>query len=81
MATGRKKLQDFFVDAKVPRAKRAEALVLEVGGEVAWVVGHRQDNRFATTESSERVVEVRVVKLGSSDPALPAVGVQHGPVG
>jgi len=40
--TGSKKLQDFFVDEKVPRRRRACAAVVTDGdGRIVWVVGHR----------------------------------------
>jgi len=38
---GQKKLQDFFVDAKVPRRQRARIPLLLAGGRIAWVVGQR----------------------------------------
>ena len=38
---GRKKLQDLFVDSKVPRHWRDRIPLLECDGEIAWVVGHR----------------------------------------
>ena len=58
---GRRKLQDFFVDRKVPRPERARALVLLAGSEVAWVVGHRLDERFrARPEEAGAVISVRV---------------------
>jgi tRNA(Ile)-lysidine synthase len=46
--SGEKKLQDFFVDAKVPRQERARVPLLLVGGRIAWVVGQRvaEDFRF-----------------------------------
>lgn len=39
--TGRKKLQDLFVDSKVPRHWRDRIPLLECFGEIAWVVGYR----------------------------------------
>ena len=57
---GRKKLQDLFVDEKVPRDARPRALVLEAGGHVAWVVGLRIDRRFAATEETREALELRV---------------------
>jgi tRNA(Ile)-lysidine synthase len=38
---GQKKLQDFFVDAKIPRTGRGRVPLLLAGGRIAWVVGHR----------------------------------------
>jgi tRNA(Ile)-lysidine synthase len=43
---GRKKLQDFFVDAKVPRHQRGWLPLLLSGGRIAWVVGHRIAEEF-----------------------------------
>lgn len=59
-APGRRKLQDFLVDAKVPREDRARILVLESGGEIAWVMGMRIDERFKVRDSTTRVAELRL---------------------
>jgi tRNA(Ile)-lysidine synthase len=46
--SGEKKLQDFFVDTKVPRQERTRIPLLVAGGRIAWVVGRRiaEDFRF-----------------------------------
>jgi tRNA(Ile)-lysidine synthase len=43
---GQKKLQDFFVDAKVPRRERARIPLLLARGRIAWVVGQRIAEEF-----------------------------------
>jgi len=43
---GQKKLQDFFVDAKVPRRERARIPLLLALGRIAWVVGQRIAEEF-----------------------------------
>ena len=43
---GRKKLQDFFGDAKVPREARARVPLVLSGGRIAWVVGYRIAEEF-----------------------------------
>lgn len=43
---GEKKLQDFFVDAKVPREERGRIPLLLAGGRIAWVVGQRIAEEF-----------------------------------
>jgi tRNA(Ile)-lysidine synthase len=54
-----KKLQDFFVDARVPRAQRdAVPLVLGKPG-IVWVVGHRIDGRARVTEATHRLLRIR----------------------
>ncbi len=59
-APGRRKLQDFLVDAKVPREERARVLVLESGGEIAWVMGMRIDERFKLRDTTTCVAEFRL---------------------
>jgi tRNA(Ile)-lysidine synthase len=46
--SGEKKLQDFFVDSKLPRQERARIPLLVTGGRIAWVIGRRiaEDFRF-----------------------------------
>lgn len=55
-----KKLQDFFTDRKVPRHRR-EALPLLVAPEgILWVVGMRQDERFAVRRGTANCLVVSV---------------------
>ena len=63
---GRKKLQDFFVDAKVPRDQRGSVPLLVSGGQIAWVVGFRVDERFKVTDSTRRILRVRAATTGAS---------------
>jgi tRNA(Ile)-lysidine synthase len=61
---GEKKLQDFFVDARVPRSERdAVPLVCGEPG-IVWVVGHRIDERARVTESTRRVLRLRFRRGG-----------------
>ncbi len=45
-APGRKKVSDFFIDRKVPKAEREDALVVTSKGRITWLVGHEIDDRF-----------------------------------
>ncbi len=55
-----KKLQDFFTDRKVPRQRR-EGLPLLVAPEgILWVVGMRQDERFAVRSETVNCLVVSV---------------------
>jgi tRNA(Ile)-lysidine synthase len=58
---GRKKLQDFFVDEKVPREERDLVPVVASGEDIVWVAGMRADGRFAATgeTGSFLVLEVK----------------------
>ena len=49
-----KKLQDFFTDLKIPLAARSLIPLVVAPEGILWVVGHRQDDRWAPTASTER---------------------------
>lgn len=49
----RKKLQDFFIDLKIPVFEKEKIWILEISGQIAWVVGHRIDENFKMREDSE----------------------------
>ena len=54
-----KKLQDFFVDEKVPRHQRGRVpLLCAADGRIAWVVGHRIGDPFKVTERTRRVLRL-----------------------
>ncbi len=56
---GEKKLQDYFVDARVPRRQRDRVPIVEAHGEIVWVVGHRVDGRFAAGPGARRLLVLR----------------------
>ncbi|MGD8237919.1 MAG: tRNA lysidine(34) synthetase TilS [Armatimonadota bacterium] len=61
---GAKKLQDFFVDAKVPRAERSRVpIVARADGQIVWVVGHRLDERAKVLPSTTRVLALTASAL------------------
>ncbi|HAZ32167.1 MAG TPA: tRNA lysidine(34) synthetase TilS [Dehalococcoidia bacterium] len=51
-----KKLQDFMVDAKIPRAWRDRVPLVCAGEQIIWVVGWRIDHRVRVTDSTRRVL-------------------------
>ena len=58
---GRKKLQDFFVDRKVPRGERdATPLVVDARDRIVWVAGHAIAEDFRV---SRRTRDVVILKL------------------
>lgn len=60
MGGGSKKLQDYFTDAKIPRTGRDAVLVLDAGGNIAWIVGMRTDGRFLPDSGTKRMFVVRI---------------------
>jgi tRNA(Ile)-lysidine synthase len=54
-----KKLQDFLVDEKVPRADRDRIPVVATPDRIVWVVGYRIDDRFKVTADTREVLRLR----------------------
>ena len=53
----RKKLQDFFVDAKIDRfAREIAPVVIDAAGQIVWVAGHALAEEFKVTEATKDVV-------------------------
>ena len=59
---GHKKLQDFFVDLKIPSDLRKRAPVLICQDKVVWVCGLRIDDRFKVTPKTETILKVEFKK-------------------
>lgn len=60
-APGRRKVQDVFVDRKVPRHERDRVpLVVDDRGRILWVVGHTIADEFRVTSPGARVLLLTV---------------------
>jgi tRNA(Ile)-lysidine synthase len=59
-----KKLQDYFVDQKVPRRERDIVPILASPEDVIWVIGMRTDERFLPGAATKRVLAVGMRKSG-----------------
>lgn len=58
----RKKLSDFFIDLKLSLPQKENAWLLISGGRIAWVIGHRTDERFRIDDGTSRILQVRIVE-------------------
>jgi len=54
-AAGGRKLKEFLIDRKVPRALRDRVLLVEGPSGIAWVVGHRIGHGYRVTETTATV--------------------------
>jgi tRNA(Ile)-lysidine synthase len=62
--SGRKKLQDLFVDAKIARAARdTTPVVVDSGGRIVWVAGHALAQEFRVTDTTRDVVILKRVPI------------------
>ncbi|MYC27466.1 MAG: tRNA lysidine(34) synthetase TilS [Nitrospira sp. SB0662_bin_26] len=64
MGGRRKKLQDFFSDAKIYQADRSAVPLVVAPEGILWVGGYRSDHRFRVTEETRRVAVVRIRAAG-----------------
>lgn len=56
--TGRKKVSDYLVDAKVSVAEKQRQFVLLSGDDIVWLVGRRIDDRYRLTPDTENVLRI-----------------------
>ncbi len=55
-----KKISDFLIDQKISMTDKEVVTVLESNGEIAWVAGHRVDNRFKITAQTKRAMSFQI---------------------
>jgi tRNA(Ile)-lysidine synthase len=66
--SGRKKLQDFFVDRKVARRGRdLVPLVVDRTDKIVWVAGHAIDEEFRVTDPAQAVLILRLKPAGGTE--------------
>jgi tRNA(Ile)-lysidine synthase len=53
---GTRKVKSFLIDRKVPVAERGRIPLVLENGRVAWIVGHRIDDRFRVTPATRRIL-------------------------
>ncbi len=59
-----KKIQDFFTDLKIPIAARSIIPLVVAPEGILWVVGYRQDERWAPTATTKRCLVFTSEELG-----------------
>jgi tRNA(Ile)-lysidine synthase len=57
----KKKLQDFFVDLKVPRDERDSIPLVISGDEIVWVAGYRADERFRISGNTKKFLRLVIL--------------------
>jgi len=67
-APGSVSLQDFFINAKVPRSRRDRTPLVVAGDRIAWVVGHRIADDFRITPATGATLELTAHPLALAEP-------------
>jgi tRNA(Ile)-lysidine synthase len=55
---GKKKISDFFNDNKLSLPEKESTWLLCSGNDIVWIVNRRADNRFAITDSSQKILKI-----------------------
>lgn len=58
---GSKKIQDFFVDEKIPVEKRDSVPIVESDRKIVWVGGIRVDERAKVAKNTKKVVKLELI--------------------
>lgn len=56
---GRKKVKEFFIDAKIPKSQRDRIPLVVKNDDIVWIVGWRIDERFKVDELTSEVLELK----------------------
>ena len=59
---GRKKLKDYFINEKIPKAQRDEILLLADGSHVVWVIGYRISAYYKVTETTKNILRADYIE-------------------
>ncbi len=62
MKRSKKKLSDFFTNQKFSTLQKQECLLLLSDDKIAWIIGHRLDDRFKITSFTKELLIVKLLK-------------------
>ena len=57
---GKKSIQDYLVNEKVPKEERDQVVLLACGNHILWVVGKRISEYYKVTKETKKVLKVQV---------------------
>ena len=64
---GRKKIKDYLIDEKVPRAQRDEIMLIADADSVVWIEKKLLSERVKITSKTRNILEVRIIEKEGND--------------
>ena len=61
---GRQKLSDYFTDHKIDRFTKERIRLLSINDQIAWIIGHRSDERFKLTSQTKTYYRLQPLAIG-----------------
>lgn len=61
---GKKKLNRYFIDEKIPLEKRGQIPLLADGNHILWIVGHRISAYYKVTKQTKEILSVTIKNKG-----------------
>lgn len=61
---GKKKLNRYFIDEKIPADQRGQIPLLADGDHIVWIVGYRISGYYKVSEATKRILSVTVKNIG-----------------
>lgn len=63
LKAGTKKLQDFFVDRKIPREARDTIPLICDENTVIWIVGEAVNESYCVTPQTQQILEIKAERI------------------
>lgn len=60
--SGRKKLKDYYIDEKIPKDERDHIPLVEIDGEIVWIIGYRTSDKAKITSKTKTVLTIEYLK-------------------
>jgi tRNA(Ile)-lysidine synthase len=62
----KKKVSNMLIDLKISTYEKEHTCVLLAGERIAWLAGHRQDERFRLTSSTKKLLKIKMLPVKRS---------------
>lgn len=56
--SGKKRLKDYFIDAKIARSERETCVIIATADDILWLVGMRHTSKFAVTDKTSTILKI-----------------------